>query len=139
MAEDDVQFLNSRRRIRRDDQRNVDQVSEPSAIIAGERDCSAAHGAGTNEPGYHVRTQSRRRDANCNIAWPSKRFNLTGKDLLEPEVIADCCQRRAISRQCKRRDCGAISAIANGEFGCPMLGIRCAAAIAEKQQFVALA
>ena len=64
-------------------------------------------------------------------------FDLTCEDLLKAEIISRSRQRRRISVQGKRRDRGAISLVADRQFGREMLGIGGTSPVPEKHQLAA--
>ena len=61
------------------------------------------------------------------------------KMLIEAEIVAGGGERRGVGGQRQRRDGRAVFFVADGEFGCEVLGIGGAAAIAEQHQLAAAA
>ena len=96
VEEEDVQLLDPRRRVGRDDKCVVGMLERRPAVAAAEQDCRGAGRARGSEPADDVRRTSTCREGIATSPSRTKRPHLPLEDLLEGVVVGDARQRRRI-------------------------------------------
>lgn len=137
MAEQDVALLNARSIVRRHAQTNIHNGFEFAAGAPGEGGGVHAHFFGESNRVKDVGGIAACGDGNGNVAGAAKGFDLAGEDAAEAVIIGDGRDGGKICGQGERGKSGTIKGEAANEFRGDVLGVRGAAAIAEKQNLVA--
>ena len=135
MPHQDVHFLNPGRLITGHDDKGTGETAQSSAILAGECSSSETSTARDFESGYHVWAITGSRKTQCDITGLAESFELPGEDVLKAEIISASGERRRVGCESQTCESAAIIDKAYGKFGCQMLCICGATAVAEKKRY----
>src|SRR3974390_2444717 len=112
----------------------IGQPHQGAAALPRKRSRDELHCLRLLQGGNDVRTPAGGRDGDSDIARPTQSFDLARKDALETEVVSGGGECGRVGGQSDRGNGGAVSYVADGQFGRKMLGIGGTAAVSKEQQ-----
>jgi hypothetical protein len=119
--------------------RDIDGLREARRRRAREADGRDAEQPGTFDGRENVGRLATGADRDRDVPWTTKRLDLACEDPVEPEVVGDGSQGRAVGREGNRRQRGSVTLEATDELRGEVLSIGGAASVAEEQQLLARA
>ncbi len=136
MAEEDVNLLDMGGFLRRHDQAMVGEAPrlDRAAVAAGQAGGGQPHLARDDQSRGHVRRFARGGQADEQVARTAEGLDLPGKDALVAVVVARRRQGRGVGGQRNRRQPPAVGLETHRAFGCDMLRVGGAAAIAAQEK-----
>src|SRR5262245_544010 len=139
MARRDVDFLNARRLVARNDERQINKRRHFAAARPEQADCLDLHRARLFDGLDHVRRNAAGRDGEGYVALATEGLNLAGEDEVERAVIADRREQRRVGGQGQGRERLAFAPHFESQFGGDVLRVGGRAPVAEDQQLTARA
>jgi len=122
-----------------DPETGVGEMDDFATRSPGHGEGVCAQFAGLEQTGAHVGAVARGRDADGDIAGCAKRLDLAGKDGFEAVIVADRGESGGIGGEGDRGHTAALTAKASDELGGEMLRVGGTSAVAEPEDFSAVA